>query len=243
MLKNNQHFHGSLLTLGKFELTLQHQTVSQELNYEKARLLLTMLAMAKEHKLDRSTLADSIWEEVPSGVRRARLRHALHILKQALNQKHPIISTHKDSLLLDTQHIFIDALFVLNNETDENTIIHKLTLYQGSFLNNFKFQEKSKLYHWQQQLDLAIETNLALARSIYIEQFLPKSSTQVALQVLNHCKKQWPHDNDVLQAWQRLQTRSQQPIQNLCRPLQTHAFYSPQHLVSEPFPAQATPRH
>lgn len=228
MFINKPNYPNSLLLLGNFELSLQYQQIEHKLNYEKVRLLLVMLAMAKDHKLDRSTLANTIWEEATPDVRRARLRHAIHILKQTLNKKHTIINTHKDHLHLDIKNIFIDALFVLNKGHEKDSIINKIILYQGAFLNNFKFQADSKLYLWQQKLHHDIETQLQNARHRYINEALHHASTVEAQEVLSHCKKFWPTDNYVLQAWTQFQALTPYAAApTSMTALHKHAIYPP----------------
>src|SRR5690606_39960122 len=69
--------------LGTYRLLVQGQCRAQIINYDKARILLSMLALAQGKPISRSRLAETIWHEDPISVGRARLRHALHALRRA----------------------------------------------------------------------------------------------------------------------------------------------------------------
>ncbi len=210
MTQHPNHFSNSLRLMGQFELHLQHRQVSAELSYDKARLLLAMLVMAKDHKLDRNTLSNTIWEEVPNGVRRARLRHALHIVKQTLNCGTEIITTHKDAIQLNLQRFFVDALIILDSDKHASTSTSDtLYLYEGSFLNGFKFPLNSKLDLWHKHQQASIEQALQRLRKRLCQQELHVLETDAALNVLQHCRKHWPNDHTTSHAWQTLQEKKQ----------------------------------
>lgn len=191
----------ALFLMGHFSLQSHAENTCSLINYEKARLVLAVLAMAKHQKLDRTTLADMIWQETPAGVRRARLRHALHTLRQALNRKHEILLAHKDTLQLNTQHLYIDAKSILDSiELSPASIEHKLRAYQGQFLDPFTFPPGSFLDEWQQYVQRSIETAMAQTRRDFIEQVLPTLSPLSARSYRDHCARHWPEDTDTLQA-------------------------------------------
>ena len=72
-----------LYTLGRFKLIIAGQDATALLNYDKAKLLLVIVALSNQ-AITRAQLAEMLWSELDPDKARARLRHALHVLRQAL---------------------------------------------------------------------------------------------------------------------------------------------------------------
>lgn len=71
-----------LRLLGNFELSVHRESRTAFLNYDKPRLLLAILALARGEPISRARLADMLWPDISQTQGKARIRHALHVLRQ-----------------------------------------------------------------------------------------------------------------------------------------------------------------
>ncbi|QXX79189.1 hypothetical protein [Alcaligenes ammonioxydans] len=70
--------------MGTFRLLIDGQDRSHLLSYDKVKLLLALLVLAQGQAIARVKLADMLWPESDPEQGRARVRHALYVLRQAL---------------------------------------------------------------------------------------------------------------------------------------------------------------
>lgn len=72
-----------LQVLGEFTLIVHKENRTQHLKYDKAKLRLVLLAFSKK-PMSRTLLAEMLWPDSDKDKGRSRVRHALHLLRQAL---------------------------------------------------------------------------------------------------------------------------------------------------------------
>ena len=155
-----------LRLLGGFELVVRGVDRTGAFPYEKAKLLLAVLALAPGERISRRELAAWLWPELPDNDARARLRHALHALRKVFAQAPEMLRIEKDSLSLDAALLDIDALAVLGlHPRLDYSAADKLAAYQGALLAGIGLPDGESMRGWRDGSQARIEIELALARS------------------------------------------------------------------------------
>src|SRR5690606_35303044 len=156
--------------LGTYRLLVQGQCRANIINYDKARILLSMLELAQGKPISRSRLEETIWHEDPISVGRARLRHALHALRRGFEGGDQVLHITNDTLALDPCHAQVDVLSLLQHPSQPAlSDLERLNLYQGPLLGQVKLHHGEQLQDWLQETQQTIRQTLSHCRDRYIE--------------------------------------------------------------------------
>ncbi|HRL20903.1 MAG TPA: AAA family ATPase [Alcaligenes sp.] len=181
--------------LGPYRVLVNGQPRTQIINYDKARILLSMLAMAQGKPLNRGHLAETIWHEDPISTGRARLRHALHALRRAFADCDDVLHISHDTLSLNPQRVFIDVLALLQHASQPAlSDLERLDLYDGTLLEQVKLHNGERLQDWLLDAQAQIRQTLVQCRDRYIQASL---STLPPSQAMAHIKRWlmiWPEE-------------------------------------------------
>lgn len=182
--------------MGQFKLVVNNNDCTHLLTYDKVKLLLAVLALAQGRSVARPRLADMLWPDNHDDKGRARVRHALHTLRQAFAAIPDALVSDTTGLSLNVDLIWVDVLSIV--DTDDDASLHalkeSLDRYSGPFLEGFRLPHSEPLLAWQQSWNARLELDLTQYRSRLIDQYLEHGDTQTAL---NHAKlwvHQWPED-------------------------------------------------
>ncbi|XOT95318.1 AfsR/SARP family transcriptional regulator, partial [Alcaligenes pakistanensis] len=187
--------------LGTYRLLVQGQSRAQVINYDKARILLSMLALAQGKPLSRSRLAETIWHEDPISVGRARLRHALHALRRAFEGCDQALHITNDTLALDPSRAQIDVLSLLQHPSQPSlSDLERLNLYQGPLLGQVKLHHGEQLQDWLQDTQQNIRQTLSQCRDRYIQSGLNTLPAPQAISYLKRWLVIWPEEEKLHQA-------------------------------------------
>lgn len=184
-----------LRLLGGFELVVRGVDRTGAFPYEKAKLLLAVLALAPGERVSRRELAAWLWPELPDNDARARLRHALHALRKVFAQAPEMLRIEKDSLSLDAALLDIDALAVLGlHPRLEYGAADKLSAYQGALLAGIDLPDGESMRGWRDDCQARIDIELALARSQLTDFYIGQGREQEALVHAKRWVSRWPED-------------------------------------------------
>lgn len=191
--------------LGTYRLRVQGQCRANIINYDKARILLSMLALAQGKPISRSRLAETIWHEDPISVGRARLRHALHALRRAFEGCDQVLLITNDTLALDPCYAQVDVLSLLQHPSQPAlSDLERLNLYQGPLLGQVKLHHGEQLQDWLQETQQTIRQTLSHCRDRYIESGLDTLPPAQAISYLKRWLLIWPEEEKLHQALIRL---------------------------------------
>lgn len=184
-----------LYTLGKFKLIIAGQDATALLNYDKAKLLLVIVALSN-HAVTRAQLAEMLWSEIDSDKARARLRHALHILRQAFQAYPEALEVSSTHIRLESKSVFVDIIdfLSLNPDTPISELKQKLDLYSASFLQDSKPPLGDLYLNWYQAWQTRHEIELAQYRHQLVNHYLDKNETDAALTYVKWWLLQTPED-------------------------------------------------
>ena len=191
--------------LGSYRLLVQGQSRAQLINYDKARILLSMLALAQGKPVSRSRLAETIWHEDPISVGRARLRHALHALRRAFGGCDHALHITNETLALDPSRAQVDVLGLLQHPSQPAlNDLERLNLYQGPLLGQVKLHHGEQLQDWLQDTQQNIRQTLSQCRDRYIQSGLNDLPGTQAITYLKRWLLIWPEEEKLHQELIRL---------------------------------------
>ncbi|HRL27892.1 MAG TPA: AAA family ATPase [Alcaligenes sp.] len=184
-----------LYCLGTFRLLIDGQDRSHLLSYDKVKLLLTLLVLAQGQAVARVKLADMLWPESDPEQGRARVRHALHVLRQALAPLSDILHSATTGLTLEPDTVWSDILYIGGSTaTKLDDARNKLTLYQGPFLDGFKMPGSDSLMSWHSNWNARLDIELAQCRHHLIKALMADEQHQAALAYAKTWVNLWPED-------------------------------------------------
>lgn len=186
----------SIHLLGQFRLEVDHQDTTRLLTYDKARLLVALLALAQGRSMARIRIAEMLWPDSNPDQGLARVRHALHILRQALAGASEILKADALGLVLAPDRIHVDVLSIVDGDTptDTSDLSHRLNQYAGPFLGSLKLPHSDLLLAWQQSWNARLEIELAQFRSRLTERLVEDGNHPEALAHAKKWVEQWPED-------------------------------------------------
>ena len=191
--------------LGTYRLLVQGQCRANIINYDKARILLSMLALAQGKPISRSRLAETIWHEDPISVGRARLRHALHALRRAFEGCDQALHITNDTLALDPSRAQVDVLGLLQHPSQPSlNDLERLNLYEGPLLGQVKMHHGEQLQDWLQDTQQNIRQTLSQCRDRYIQSGLRNLPAPQAISYLKRWLLIWPEEEKLHQELIRL---------------------------------------
>lgn len=181
-----------LQLLGTFGFNVHREVRTSLLTYDKPRLMLAMLALADGQAISRARLVELLWPDISEKQGKARMRHALHVLRQALTPRADVLIVHNDSLALRADELQVDVLAMLAD--DERAIDDEmcLALYKGNLLDDLQSRIDGPLHewfeHWRQRLALRLEQ----CRARLMSGWLAKNQLNEALRYARHWVQTWP---------------------------------------------------
>lgn len=186
----------TLHLMGPFKLIINNHDSTHLLTYDKVKLLLAILSLSHDRPVTRERLADMLWPDAQDDKGRARVRHALHTLRQAFSAVPDALVSDASGLRLNPAITWVDALHIV--DTPERLTLRaikaRLEHYTGHFLDGIKLPQSELLLSWQQSWTARLELELTQYRSKLIDKYLDNGDTQAAL---NHAKLwvyRWPED-------------------------------------------------
>lgn len=195
------HFPIYLQTIGEFKLLINKVNHTHYLPYDKAKLLLVLLVLTKQ-PMSRTALAEMLWPDTDIEKGRARVRHALYLLRQSL-------APYSDELFVITQteiafnaHLisvdFFDFLTSVDQISSKSikvkVIKQKLDLYSLGFLQNIKIPPSDTLASWHQSWQSRYELELAQYRHQLVTYYIEAQDISSALTYVKWWLCQTPKD-------------------------------------------------
>lgn len=182
-------------TLGEFTLSIHHENRTHHLKYDKAKLLLAVLAFSKQ-PISRTILADMLWPDSDAEKGRSRVRHALHVLRHAFaTHSEGLIATHSEiGLHPELVHVdFFDFLRPVEKTSIED-IKKKLDAYSFAFLQNIKLPSNDGFLNWFQRWQSRHELELAQYRHQLVNYYVENQEQESALTYVKWWLCQTPED-------------------------------------------------
>ncbi len=184
-----------LYCLGTFRLLIDGQDRSHLLSYDKVKLLLALLVLAQGQAIARVKLADMLWPESDPEQGRARVRHALYVLRQALAPLSKVLLSSTASLTLESDTVWSDVLYIgSSTATELDEARNKLSLYQGPFLEGLKLPGSDSLMSWHNNWNARLDIELAQCRHHLIKALMASEQQQAALAYAKTWVNLWPED-------------------------------------------------
>ena len=148
----------SVSVLGPLEVTLGKEPVTA-FESDKARALLAYLAVEADRAHPRETLAEFLWPDRPSGAALSNLRHALTVLRRAIdnNQAHPpyLLVSRKAiqfnsaaSVRVDLFDFAADVAQSADNADGFHALEEAVALVRGPFLEGLSSGDSAALEEW-----------------------------------------------------------------------------------------------
>ena len=184
-----------LYCLGSFRLLIDGRPCSHLLSYDKVKLLLALLVLAQGRPISRSRIAAMLWPESDPSQGRARVRHALHVLRQALAPCAEALHSTNQELTLAPSDIWCDILQISADAvTDASSARHKLELCQGPFLHGISLPASEELQNWQNNWISQTDLELAQCRHILSNELIAGEHYKIALTHAKTWVSLWPED-------------------------------------------------
>lgn len=181
-----------LQLLGQFELKVCREVRTHLLTYDKPRLMIAMLALAGGNPIARTRLVAWLWPDLSETQGKARMRHALHVLRQALAPRSDVLIVHSDRLALNAADAQVDILSMLNEGEGAIDDEMCLALYRGSLLDDLRSRIDGPLgewvEHWRQRLNLRLDQ----CRARLVASLLGANQLRNALRYARHWVQVWP---------------------------------------------------
>lgn len=182
--------------MGSFCLVVDGEDRSSRLTYEKVRIMLAVLALAQSHSVSRANLARMIWPDVDVSEGRARVRHALHTLKQVFSGLPEALEISTTQIRLRTDLVQVDVLSLV---TDASTPFHiddmqRLDWYRPPLLGDISTPLTDEFDNWLQGWRARIEIEMAQWRQRVIDQHLTENTLSSALTHATRWAERWPED-------------------------------------------------
>lgn len=193
---DQQHPPIHLHVLGGFALIVCKENRTQQLSYDKAKLLLVLLAFNKK-PMSRTLLAEMLWPDSDKDKGRSRVRHALHLLRQALEPLgNEVLAVSHTEIGLKPSFIFFDFFDFLKpiEHISIKEIKRKLDLYSLGFLQNLKLPSSDAFLDWYHSWQSRYELELAQYRHQLVAYYLERNDMTSALIYVKWWLSQTPKD-------------------------------------------------
>lgn len=183
-----------LRLLGRFELAVHGEARTALLTYDKPRALLAVLALAMGEPVSRAQLADMLFPDVPETQGKARVRHALHVVRQALAPAPEALTVWTDQLSVDPGQVQVDVAALLREDVGTPDDEMCLAMYGGPLLADLAPDPNSPLGEWVRHWQRRLETRLAQSRERLAAQWLASNRLRTALEQARRWVERWPDD-------------------------------------------------
>lgn len=182
--------------MGSFGLIVDGDDCSARLTYEKVRLMLAVLALAQSQPVSRTKLARMIWPDVDVPEGRARVRHALHTLKQVFSAVPQALEVTSAEIRLRTDLVQVDVLSLVNDASTPFTIddAQRLDLYRPPLLDTLNTSLTEEFDNWLKGWRARIEIEMAQWRQRIIDRHLQDKALSAALAHATRWAERWPED-------------------------------------------------
>lgn len=193
---DQQHIPIYLQVIGDFMLIVKQENRTQYLKYDKAKLLLVLLVFSKK-PVNRSLLAEMLWPDSDTDKGRSRLRHALHLLRQALGEcDREALVVSNTEISIKPNLIFFDFFDFLEpiDSSSINEIKRKTDLYSLGFLQNIKLPTSDCFLDWHRSWQARYELELAQYRHQLVAYYIENNEIATALTYVKWWLCQSPKD-------------------------------------------------
>lgn len=182
-------------TLGEFQLLINGQDCTALLNYEKARLALTIVALSKQ-AVTRANLAEMLWPKLNPDKGKTRVRHALHLIRQAFHALPEALIITATHVKLCSNEILVDLLDFLALDTTASIshLKEKLDLHSGQFLHNLKVPDSDYYLNWLQAWQTHYEMQLSHYRHAVVSHYIERNEAESVLTYVKWWLLQTPED-------------------------------------------------
>ena len=151
----------SLSLLGRFQVLLEHEPVSQ-LRTRKDQALLAYLAVEADHAHRREALAELFWPERPEGVARASLRQALSEVRRAIGGEYLLTTRQTVQFNAGSDHWLDVDIYRAHWEATRRhahrdlancpicmgQLQQAVALYRGDFLADLVLDDSREFQEW-----------------------------------------------------------------------------------------------
>ncbi|MVW80340.1 BTAD domain-containing putative transcriptional regulator [Bordetella sp. 02P26C-1] len=183
-----------LQVLGQFEVKVQRQARTHLLTYDKPRLLLAMLALAGGNPIARGKLVELLWPELSETQGKARMRHALHVLRQALAPCADLLVVHSDRLALHMPGVQVDIALMLDDGPGAIDDELCLALFRGELLDDLRARIVGPLDEWFEPWRQALSARMDQCRARLVSGWLASNQLRDALRHARHWVQVWPRE-------------------------------------------------
>lgn len=182
-----------LRLLGDFDLRVHDEPRSALLAYDKPRLLLAVLGLARGEPVSRTRIAELLWPELAESEGKARARHALHLLRKTLADVPGALLVSRADVALSAAHVHVDALAIVEDDLADAM---RLTLYRGPLLDGFDTAAGSSFAAWRRHWDERVASELAQARGRLASALRAPAERAALLRHVQRWVTLWPDDED-----------------------------------------------
>lgn len=183
-----------LRLLGTFTLDIHGVERSAGLGYDRARLILAILALHQGQPMERRQLAHMVWPQEDLPTARARLRHALHMLRSAFQPLPQALRLSATRVAVEPGLLDVDVLRVAGDEAAAHDDETRLHAYGGALLEGLNLPQSEAVGAWVQEWEARIDIELAQCRTRLAEQYLQSGDLTLALDRVKSWVQLWPHD-------------------------------------------------
>lgn len=182
-------------TLGEFKLLIDGHDCTALLNYEKARLVLIIVALSKQ-AVSRTHLAEMLWPKLDPDKGKARVRHALHVIRHTFHAYPEAVIITSSHVKISPDHLAVDLLEFLTPEATStiNQLKEKLELHSGPFLHNLKIPDSNLYASWLHAWQNHYETQLSYYRHAVVSHYIEQNETESVLTYVKWWLLQTPDD-------------------------------------------------
>jgi DNA-binding SARP family transcriptional activator/tetratricopeptide (TPR) repeat protein len=185
-----------LRLMGDLSLVVDGVDRSALLKYEKVRVLLAVLALAQSQSVSRAKLAGMIWPDVDISEGRARVRHALHTLKQVFSALPEALEVSTTHIRLCPDLVQVDALSLVQDPSTPFQIddAQRVEWYRSPVLGVCSTPLSDEFDSWLQGWVARIEIAMTQCRQRIIDFHLQADDQATALAHATRWAERWPED-------------------------------------------------
>lgn len=172
----------TLQLLGRFGFCVDQQDRSYLLSYDKVKWLLVLLSLERGQAISREKLATLFWPELHRAQGLARLRHALHVLRQALGIYGDSLLSQPRDVALSTQRIQVDLLLVVD-QAHLSAELHRYLVGETSLWVGLKIPQSDEFQSWLLPWQRAWQRERLFYRTRHIKSLWENGDLSAALEL------------------------------------------------------------
>lgn len=173
------------------------------LQYDKVRLLVAILCLSPKKQLLRTELIQLLWPELDETKAKARLRHAIHVLRKSINDSRADMVVSTPHLVqLNQTHFQVDVLELLTELNAESAPSQEYAATPAAnfLLANVKLPDNETFDLWYKSWVERLHAEIITYRVRYLEQLLDSQQIDQALRY----SKKWVHQHPEEENYHRL---------------------------------------